>query len=375
MATVVVKVSRTNFPGPIPLTLANLPKGIRLPPDEVMIPPGSDQATVALTIDENAEQGPVEFSVAAGSASATIKLIIMPLATLPPFCRKMAEAKIQASRNGLNKYYSAIVYVLGDGTPIIFRWVPETQDGDPPFYIMETKVSNGLFHKFAGAAQSGWQVGVAGLQDAPTGPWLLAAPARFVDERRQAVWLRGGVAAPVVGDRIVERDVGAVDPALPVLRVTALEAHRFARWLGCWLPTTREWDRAAGRWANPPREVPFAIHWNKDLAKNSGLRIAIGRKADGPMRLDQPTDDVSPSGCQHMSGNGTEWTNNMAEPQGVTVSDCVINGFPPGSRVALRGRSYTASLPLRFAKMGDEQPSRDPNEASPETGFRVVIHP
>src|SRR5207302_6181679 len=104
------------------------------------------------------------------------------------------------------------------------------------------------------------------------------------------------------------RALGAASPHLPVFRVTAVEAHRFARWLGGLLPSAKEWDKAAGRFERPARQGPFKGDWEKIKANETDLgRIGVARKKSGPLPLDSDTLDVSPFGCRHMSGNGKEW--------------------------------------------------------------------
>jgi hypothetical protein len=279
-----------------------------------------------------------------------------PLATLPRGCSRAEDAAVVTDRNKL-KYYSRIYSHLPDGTRIPFVLVHAVGETDPPtFYIMQDKVSNDLYRKYDRATT---------CKDTPALLGCLAAPANAP--------LQG---ASLVMARFAERS----DPNLPVFRVTAVEAHRFARWLGGLLPSVREWDKAAGRYETPRRQGPFRGVWEEIKANKADLdRVAVGRKALGPVPLDRDTLDVSPFGCRHMSGNGKEWTDTLADPQDRSVSEFANKEFPPGSLVMLRGRSYRASRPLLFSKLDEpnsaEVGARDPQDPDPEIGFRVVLHP
>jgi formylglycine-generating enzyme required for sulfatase activity len=142
---------------------------------------------------------------------------------------------------------------------------------------------------------------------------------------------------------------------LPVLHVTAVQAHHFAHYLGGRLPTRNEWDRAAGlkgkpAGANEPRrQGPFRGVW-EDGEKAKRPLIAVGRREEGPMPLGAMTEDVSPFGCRHMSANGLEWTNDLEE--GETVAECMNKGhWPESPFVYLRGRHYGETRLLIFEEM------------------------
>jgi formylglycine-generating enzyme required for sulfatase activity len=184
--------------------------------------------------------------------------------------------------------------------------------------------------------------------------------------------LGGTVLVKVQDGKTTEKDVGA-DDRLPVLRVTAFEAHWFARWIGGRLPSIGEWDRAAGR-GQPGRQGPFDGDWN--LLKNDpNANIGVGRSFKGPLSVDEKTVDVSYFGCRHMSGNGKEWTNDLQEPARRTVSEYAGRTPVPTLMVLLRGRGYTRIRPVMFANLDDDEMTADAEEAHPEIGFRVVVVP
>jgi len=144
---------------------------------------------------------------------------------------------------------------------------------------------------------------------------------------------------------------------LPVFRVTWQEAEEFAKWLGGNLPTEKQWDKAAGRFEADASEGPFHGRWDSDP------RPAVSVHRAAPSRLDEATDDVSPFGCRHMSGNGKEWT--FTE---------TIDGLR-----RLRGRSFREDAPLMFRDLdplrGDGPQAEDPQKAVDVITYRVVVLP
>jgi hypothetical protein len=216
------------------------------------------------------------------------------------------------------RFHRKLVRRLADDVEAIFVLIPpEPGPADGPFYLMEHKVSNGVYRLFA--------------ESKP-------------DAVATSQWARGGKAGG--------RDVGTADPHLPTLRVTRPEAEAAARWLGGRLPTARELDRAAG-----------LLHKDGRTGPAQGQAVAVRRFAMGPRRVDTPEDDVSPLGIADLAGNGTEWTsdNVRAGEQQVGV---------------LRGRSYLAPAPLLFADLEQQRDvplTQLPDRPSPYTGFRVAL--
>jgi formylglycine-generating enzyme required for sulfatase activity len=390
--TVVLNVSRSDFRGPVHLAITGVPPDIQIEPAEVIIPERTDTVQVRLTARDDAEPRSLDLGLAAEGTSASLHLTVQPLKTLPPGCRRQPGAQVQAVLDG-RKFYTRIARMLPDGTPVVFCLVPQLRDGEPrTFYIMQDKVSNDLFGKFVRAA---WKPEVpwAGLLGGLTGPLQSQAFATTwaaaVIPGANCQWYLGGeVERQTTAGAVEVMDLGADDLRLPALRMTVLEAHQCARWLGGLLPTAAEWDKAAGRWDPPPSNLsprtPFGRIWDKPTQAEKA-RVAVDRKAQGPMRLDEDTLDVSvPFGCRHMSGNGKEWTNSLENQPDQTVSQWAQTGPPPDWSVTLRGWTYRSSRPLSFTLNPQEGWQLDGGrgagahffyEPSPEIGFRVVLHP
>jgi serine/threonine protein kinase len=247
---------------------------------------------------------------------------------LPPGCVRAGEAPIVSIGVEGRKVYNRVAYLLDGSTRIPFLLVPQTQSSDPKsFYIMEDKVSNQLFQRFAAANP---------------------------DAVRDSEWEQGGLAAGK------HRGIG--DGRLPVLRVRVPEAWRFARWLGGELPTARQWDKAAGRYDGDEGPCqgggPFL-----------NGEVAVNRAQEGPMPVGTALRDRSRFGCRDMAGNGREWTRSPADAES-GESAAQFPSPQPGLVLQLRGRSYFAPDPLLFTHPPD---SEEYESTLPDIGFRVVL--
>jgi formylglycine-generating enzyme required for sulfatase activity len=221
-----------------------------------------------------------------------------------------------------------IELALDDKTRIPFILVPQQAAGEPEsFYIMEQKVTNGLFGQFAEA---------------------------HPEKLRDSQWDLGGQAG--------SRSTGK-NEQFPVLRVTGEEARQFAEWLGGQLPSPEQWDRAAGFQAPDGRQGPFVGTWGAE----GNPKIGVRRRKEGPMPVAEESDDISPLGVRGMAGNGREWTHTLLD--GKSERDAA-------ALVILRGRSYTAPAPLFYSDIKYEQEMPQTqfySHASPFTGFRLVL--
>jgi serine/threonine protein kinase len=214
-------------------------------------------------------------------------------------------------------YYTRIVSHSPDWPPVTLRLVPEdTGNGLPAFYMMETKVWNKLCTDLSAKAKTGGEAG------------------KWPVDGEKADW--------------------------PAFDMTADQAADMARVLGGLLPTTKQWDKAAG------------FYESKKLI--GGANPAAGRRKEGPRSV-KDRSDVSAFGIADLAGNGTEFTRNLAEGKlEVGAKDAASDAL-----VILRGQRYTAPKPLQWADLDEQQKApqvqfyRADKNHSPYTGFRVVI--
>jgi hypothetical protein len=209
------------------------------------------------------------------------------------------------------------------------------------FYMMETKVSNEVFARFAAAN-----------------------PAAVADSK----WKLGAV-ADKMNLGVEGRD------NYPVFRITCIEAALCARWLGGQLPTAAQWDEAAGRYATGETSGGAADRGPfrpLDPGLPVGEQVAIDRGIDGPLPNGAATHDVSsPFGCRDMAGNGLEWTctpRDAADEFSADKPDELMS-------VMLRGQSYMNFEPLRYSDLDNRSNDdiRRVTEANSDIGFRIVI--
>ncbi len=280
---------------------------------------------------------------------------------LPTFCVTLKDSKIKEIKDQghVSRYYDVIAVDLrkllnGNKLPprpavaekpegpaiaekfsaaeplVRFRLIdPGAGSNLRPFYMMETKVSNDLFRVFA-----------------QTHPELLDPKSQWTE---------------------------LADGRLPVFNVSVKEADRFARWMGGELPSTKEWDTAAGYYLDEEdqqSEGPYIKTKGKPNVAVHGSAVPV----------DAPTDDISPLGIRHMAGNGREFTRTMMDGPSEIEEGTEFHRL--GDGVYLRGWSYIPyrkPLPLSYDDMremskndslfawgGDYRPTED-------TSFRVVL--
>src|SRR5205085_1783581 len=129
------------------------------------------------------------------------------------------------------KFYTRPTRLLpGADKPVEFILIPKTSRNDPPetYYIMENKVSVGLFRQFAVEHSLSWK-----------------ASSQSKDDQ------------------------------FPALGVSVADAHRFAsELLQGFLPTTDQWDKAAGFYLEKDKRVgdgPFKGKWTSQLKPQIAL--------------------------------------------------------------------------------------------------------
>jgi formylglycine-generating enzyme required for sulfatase activity len=247
-----------------------------------------------------------------------------------------ADSGANAVRIGGTHYYDRISRVLPSGTRVPFVLVAQKPGSElRTFYIMETKVWNELFQEFA--------------SESP-------------DALESDDWRRGAEAGG--------HDLGVENPRLPAVRMTAMEAHRFAEWLGGALPSTKQWDTAAGLYLDETGNGPFL-----SLASGEAPHIAVDRRTSGPLPVGEAPDDVSPFGCREMAGNGLEWTRTIDDNPSQELSNREIPNLVEDDLVVLRGRSYASARPLHYDDLRGRSEMQSNDEGSPEIGLRVVVVP
>jgi serine/threonine protein kinase/formylglycine-generating enzyme required for sulfatase activity len=348
----------------IPVDLSDLPPHVR-PERAVSFPKGSEFIPVTLVAGPEATPGEYRFTIQAPQAEKVeVDLKVEPLKTLPENCKWVAPVKVTKARDG--RFFYDQVDLHKHGLKVGFCLCPHLRPGAPPtFYMMRHKVSNAEFRAFFEARKD--DATSISKHEASEGFLKFFAvkmgPPTYKDVLAKSAWQQG--------TRVGGKDLGASKPRMPVLRVTLTEAHLFALWLGGGLPSLEQWDRAAGRFEEKPREGPFQGTWAKIENSEREKLIAVKRQ-NGPMDLDEETLDVSPFGCRHMSGNGVEWTGNF---DNTTTVAAVFPNFGRDHYVTLRGKSYDALAPVIFRLIEEDPQTNRWNKVDPDVGFRVALQP
>src|SRR5262249_8368003 len=147
------------------------------------------------------------------------------------------------------RYYDRIVKRFGD-REVVFLLIPhEVRDDPQTFYMMENKVSHGLFK--AVSEDPAFQDELARLKE----------KYKAVPRMEWEAWNQGD----------------EYDPNLPVFRVNVLEAYCFALCVGGKLPMETQWDAAAGKGR---ADAPYLDPNGKPLEDGE---VAVGRKAPMPV--------------------------------------------------------------------------------------------
>lgn len=177
-----------------------------------------------------------------------------------------------------------------------FQWEVGRQ---PPFYLMENKVSNELVLAFLEAAEEKSKFDA----EAWTGrsPLFPNAPPPIT------TWEPDGFYEWLMHPE--------KNPHRPAMFVTADEAHAVAQWLTHQrgkLPRTRQWDIAAGTFDRGLEAVKSRFPngpYQFDGETDQELDIAIGYREgiQPPAEVGTSKDDVSAYSCRDMAGNGSEY--------------------------------------------------------------------
>lgn len=125
-----------------------------------------------------------------------------------------------------------------------------------------------------------------------------------------------------------------------VVHVDWLSVRKFARWLGCRLPTEREWEYAARGVESWP--YLWGPNWNQEAALSC-------RNNDGTPKIIEANDEI-PSwvDARYLFGNVMEWTNSLYQNYPYTADQESDTEFGIGTWPVLRGgdwyNNYTKNL-------------------------------
>jgi serine/threonine protein kinase len=324
-----LRFRRGDFRGAIHLTFSDLPPHVTI--KDTQIPPDSEEAVVEAVTDDELAPGQGEVAVSASGGGHTMSALLPVTLLVLPRGYEPVDLSVQQDMT-FKPYYSSIARAWPDGTRAEFVLIPNTSPTDADsFYMLADKVSVKLFQEFLG--ESGGEVPRTWNSDAA--------------------------------------------PDLPALGIPLDQAYHCARWVGGDLPTTRQWDKAAGLYDRHRRQGPFRGTWNPAAP----LHIGVLRAEKGPARPGETGDDVSVFGCRNMAGNGLEWTGTLANvlPAGRRYGDKEARQDArvlPYS-VFRRGRSYKGRAPLLFEELLGNPAAwqAGAGEVSDDVGFRIVLEP
>lgn len=222
---------------------------------------------------------------------------------------------------GERKFYDKIVRKFNGGSALFILVVPSDRK-DKPFYMMENKVWNAFFRSYL--------------------PELVRLKA--VGEKGDEVWRKE-------------------DANFPTRQIDVEAAHHFARLLGGYLPTPRQWEIAAGYYDKMDRTGPTV---------SGSAAIKLTR----PQPINAEPGDVGPLGIRDLAGNGREFTRKAIRSDKMIMDVPIEKPDPLTDKIILRGQSFDAPKALSYddieahIKVGNDD---DYPGESALTGFRVVI--
>ncbi len=135
------------------------------------------------------------------------------------------------------------------------------------------------------------------------------------------------------------------------VRVPQIDAERYAKWIGCRLPTKEEWEKAAR--GEDGRKFPWGNNYDASLCHTEqgqdGDTCPVTRFPAG----------ASPYGCLNMTGNVREWTSSTTSTDG-------------GLRGILKGGGFADDNERKWLRCAMEYFARPTVEKNPMNGFRVA---
>jgi formylglycine-generating enzyme required for sulfatase activity/predicted Ser/Thr protein kinase len=225
------------------------------------------------------------------------------------------------------------------------------------FRIDRYEVTNRLMRKFL---------------DAPTGKAYLARRRKDLE--------------PIGGSALTDRK----SQELPVVHVTQADAAAFCAWTGRRLPTEAQWERAArgpdGRnytWGNVldgQKVIGSGTIKGGEKRDSASLVADLATVFSRPVDRTLKTDDVTPEGVHHLTGNVREWTQDWfwRGYYGHRVANNVDLVDPPGptperfpkeriENVVIKGTSFPHQVQMVWSRHDSK-----PEITGDDTGFRCA---
>jgi hypothetical protein len=313
--TVHLQIHR-NFEEPVTISFPDKPDHVTLTAETLA--PDRDSVEVSAWADRQAPVGTHKVTVRADGAGMHQEAQLLLIIVFLPPAFEPAGPVSEPDFDG-KRYYQKIARHWPDLPATEFVLIPRARKNDPnTFYMMVNKVSAGLFRKYAAQPEAQVRPAWHGLGD-----------------------------------------------DFPALEMNMAEASACARWLGGNVPTTKQWDKAAGLYDRDGREGPFRGRWKQDPRP----QIAVGELAK-PMKVGEAADDESIYLCHDMAGNGAEWTS-------TTFEDKLGQPPPldnPNPYYYMRGKGFREETPLLFSELHFCGTHRYKDTLT-DVGFRVVIEP
>lgn len=281
---------------------------------------------------------------------------VIPITTYPklPAGTKNVGNEMVNDRSDV-PWYRTIKLTKG-GAEVHFAFVVPAASAVAPFYISQTKITNGVVKRAYADAE--FQERIA--------KWKEKIGPKLAEKCFRKDWEKGGVDG-------TGNDVGSMNDLAPAMRVTAAEAAVVAEWLGGKLPTAQQWEAAAG--IDEGTFAPFELTAEK-VARN---------RLNGPANVGSYPEDLSKHGVFDVAGNGREWTMTFFD-NGASIHDpnrlkqIASSLTAENASMLLRGFSYIGDIPpahvLKQVKNTSGFGTMSwTEEQIQDVGFRVVIEP